>query len=405
MKTQKCWQQLAKFTLLLFSLSLSGIKCCTTPSIRYMFMLLCQGDSWGVLVLPAPPGSASRDTRSHAHTHPKTKLKLFSFVTAVYLNIVLLWAGCSGIDLIVDHVYLGKSRCLDAFTIALNQAIIECEGGVKHWYASTLELQLASIEMCHACRKVPTLRVRVGDQTPSTLWSPRHSQKNLSNTHSSKVGLSSRVPGVHTFCLTWEFPEEIPAEVVWPASLQQLSFGEYFNQPIAGVVWPASLQQLSFGKSFNQPIAGVVWPASLQQLSFGSNFNKPIAGVVWPASLQQLSFGLYFNQPIVGVVWPASLQQLSFGESVNMLGNGFNQPIVDVVWPSSLQQLSFGGTFNQPIAGVSWPTSLQQLSFGGTFNQPIAGVTWPTSLQQLSFGKSFNQPRVGVRPTTGIVRE
>ncbi|CAN0496281.1 unnamed protein product, partial [Ectocarpus sp. 12 AP-2014] len=40
--------------------------------------------------------------------------------------------------------------------------------------------------------------------------------------------------------------------VAWPASLQQLSFGDYFDQPIVGIAWPLSLQQLSFGRAFNQ---------------------------------------------------------------------------------------------------------------------------------------------------------
>jgi len=60
-----------------------------------------------------------------------------------------------------------------------------------------------------------------------------------------------------------------------PASLQQLSLGEAFNQPIAGVVWPTSLQQLSFAGDFNQPIVGDLWLASLQQLAPGFSFNHP----------------------------------------------------------------------------------------------------------------------------------
>lgn len=66
-----------------------------------------------------------------------------------------------------------------------------------------------------------------------------------------------------------------PTLIVWPASLQQLSFGGYFSQPFSGVVCPVTLWQLSFGCCFNQPIADVVWPASLQQLSFGYAFSQP----------------------------------------------------------------------------------------------------------------------------------
>ncbi|CAN0553692.1 unnamed protein product, partial [Ectocarpus sp. 8 AP-2014] len=57
----------------------------------------------------------------------------------------------------------GRTRCLDAFIVALNQT---CDGGEKRWYASTLELQLVSLEFCGACRHVPTLDVRVNRQTP-----------------------------------------------------------------------------------------------------------------------------------------------------------------------------------------------------------------------------------------------
>ncbi|CAN0352010.1 unnamed protein product [Ectocarpus fasciculatus] len=86
----------------------------------------------------------------------------------------------------------------------------------------------------------------------------------------------------------------------WLQRLTNLYFDS--DMPVANVVWPASLQQLTFGWGFNQPIVNVVWPASLQQLSFRREFNQPIVNVVWPASLQKLSFGGRFNQPIAEVV-------------------------------------------------------------------------------------------------------
>ncbi|CAM9304770.1 unnamed protein product [Ectocarpus sp. 4 AP-2014] len=42
--------------------------------------------------------------------------------------------------------------------------------------------------------------------------------------------------------------------------------------PIHDVSWPMRLQHLVLG-NFNQPIAAVVWPTSLEQLSFGRKFN------------------------------------------------------------------------------------------------------------------------------------
>eukprot|EP00903_Cladosiphon_okamuranus_P009027 g8632.t2 len=39
--------------------------------------------------------------------------------------------------------------------------------------------------------------------------------------------------------------------VAWPASLQRLSLGDFFDQAITGVLWPDWLQQLSSGNGFN----------------------------------------------------------------------------------------------------------------------------------------------------------
>ncbi|CBJ26958.1 expressed unknown protein [Ectocarpus siliculosus] len=57
----------------------------------------------------------------------------------------------------------GRRKCLDAFIVALNQT---CDGRENRWYASTLELQLVSLKFCGACRRFPTLHVRVDRQTP-----------------------------------------------------------------------------------------------------------------------------------------------------------------------------------------------------------------------------------------------
>ncbi|CAM9481601.1 unnamed protein product, partial [Ectocarpus sp. 13 AM-2016] len=240
----------------------------------------------------------------------------------------------------------GNSKCLDALVVALNQA---CDGQEKRWYVSTLELQLVSLEVCGACRSVQTLHVRVKRQTPPSLWFPSQSHTTTNN-RSPEVGIPSRVPVVQAFGLTWALPMEVLQQrsaievrsgsgcrranahssaaslgsVVWPPRLKRLVFES--DMTVNTASWPASLQQLSFGCGFNQPIVGVAWPASLQKLSFGYSFNQPIFGAVWPVSLRQLSFGYCFNQPIVGVAWPASLQQLSFGVD-------FNQPIAEVVWP------------------------------------------------------------------------
>jgi len=230
--------------------------------------------------------------------------------------------------------------------VAINQA--GWGGEEKSWYTSTLELQLASLEFCRACRNVSTLLVHVDAATPRSLWAPDAGHSAQQESPTSNV--LSRVPSVRALGVSWSRCSV--------DHLQQMSTPKF----------------LSFGQSFSEPITEVGLPASLLQLSFGECFNQPVLGVAWPPCLVQLSFGVKFNQPIVGVVWPDSLQQLSFRDD-------FNQPLVGVVWPSSLQKLSFGTCFNEPIVGVVWPASLQQLSLGMKFNQPILGVVWPSSLQ------------------------
>lgn len=47
----------------------------------------------------------------------------------------------------------------------------------------------------------------------------------------------------------------LPAKVFFPFvdqpnSLQSITFGNCFNQPIDGVVWPHFLRQLDFGETF-----------------------------------------------------------------------------------------------------------------------------------------------------------
>ncbi|CAN0190334.1 unnamed protein product, partial [Ectocarpus sp. 12 AP-2014] len=100
---------------------------------------------------------------------------------------------------------LGRRRCLDAFIVALNQA---CDGGKRRWYASTLELQLVSLEVCGACRCVPVLHVRVRRRTPRSLWSPCKSHE-TADMRSGEGCISSRVPAVHAFGLTWALPMEV----------------------------------------------------------------------------------------------------------------------------------------------------------------------------------------------------
>lgn len=297
------------------------------------------------------------------------------------------------------------SRSLEVLIVAVNQA-----SDTRQWYTATNELQLASLQLCKACRGARTLPLRVDDNTPPTLLA------DMDGPHPNpEKRVSSRVPRLRARRVTWDLPSldllidaiDTFAEVeqlrfgdsfngsldirAWPCRLRVLTFGiwSHFNQPVVGFVWPASIQQLRFGCHFNQPIQGTEWPISMQQLTFIMGFNQPVEEVVWPRFLQQLDFGQSFNQPIEKAAWPKSLRTL-------VVGNAFNQPVQGVAWPESLRQLEFGGSFNQPVEGATWPPLLQKLRFGFNFNQPIKRGVFPSSLLQLNFGQFFNQPIEGV---------
>ncbi|CAN0575530.1 unnamed protein product, partial [Ectocarpus sp. 12 AP-2014] len=188
---------------------------------------------------------------------------------------------------------LGRTRCLDAFVVALSQA---CEGGKKRWYASTLELQLTSLDMCRACRGTSIWHVCVTDRTPRSLWSSR-TARTRPNTRGWKRCISNRVPVVRALRLVWALSMEDllgkAAVELWTWS-QRLELLESWCASGLGpeVVWPRGLTQLTlFGDLDNAMENNVWWPVHLKYLALEGVFKHPIAEVALPSSLQQLSFG------------------------------------------------------------------------------------------------------------------
>ncbi|EGG24679.1 hypothetical protein DFA_02923 [Cavenderia fasciculata] len=209
-----------------------------------------------------------------------------------------------------------------------------------------------------------------------------------------------------------------------PSTIQSLTFGDSYNQPISVGVLPPTLQSLTFGDGYNQPISVGVLPESLQSLTFGDSYNQAISVGTLPSTLQSLTFGDSYNQAISDGVLPSSLQSLTFGDSYNqeipvgvlpsslqslVFGNEYNQAISVGVLPSSLQSLTFDDRYNQAIS-VSYnqaisvgvlPSSLQSLTLGDNYNQPLSVGVLPSSLLSLTFGWHYNQPiSVGVLPST-----
>ena len=100
---------------------------------------------------------------------------------------------------------LAESRCLDAFTAAFSHHESERSGKCyqkSRWYVSTLELQLASLEFCRACRSVPTWHLRLEEGAPERLWRPPRIFETPDVTLSSNDGESKRVPAVRALGLT-----------------------------------------------------------------------------------------------------------------------------------------------------------------------------------------------------------
>lgn len=316
--------------------------------------------------------------------------------------------------------FAGSARnpCLDAFAVALSQT---CEG--DRWYTSTKELQLASLDFCHACRSVTTLSLTVNDAIPRRLLAaadaPLPNRKRL---------CPSRVPRLRARRVWWGLPTAAELRkptfsladatemyfdddfadsldgIAWPHRLKDVSFTGHskFNRPLDKVTWPACLQKLTFGEGFNQPIRGNVWPSSLQELTFGTDFDTSGDETEWPTNLLRLRLVFRFNHPISGVVWPASLREL-------VLGNSFDRPIEDVAWPDSISHLTFGKAFNKPVERVTWPAALDDLSFGelyddfqggslmlSAFNQAVGQASWPTSLRRLTLGHDFRRSLMGL---------
>ncbi|CAN0162699.1 unnamed protein product [Ectocarpus sp. 4 AP-2014] len=290
------------------------------------------------------------------------------------------------------------SKRLRAFCAVLGDTI---DG--KHWFSSTKQLQLVSVDFCSECRSVRRQHLRVDDDTPGWLLGvagvplraadktfrsrvPRLRAREVTWKRSSAAMLKKplfALAEAESMTFGWRF-DDGPEAVIWPRRLGKVVLGERLYHTINCISWPESLRRLTLGCDFNQSITGIRWPASLKQLTL-CGFNQTVQGVQWPASLQQLTFGLFFNQPIGNdVTWPKSLQQLTFGTD-------FNQAVVGVTWPASLQQLTFGNKFDRDIEGVVWPASLQQLTFGKNFNRTIEGVAWPSTLRKMTFGLRFNR--------------
>eukprot|EP00752_Nemacystus_decipiens_P009055 g8085.t1 len=336
--------------------------------------------------------------------------------------------------------------CLDAFRVVLN----DHDGSQRRgWFSSTVNLSMASLQFCVACRIARLYHVRIATFSP-WLKNDRHEEgestqqqqlsvaTNVPEYYSSISSSCPRIPRLRARRVTWElstaqsdgqltadlerlmvFGDDMNDDVeeaLFPPLLQELSFSRDFKRatvPLTtsggggggggGVrgrdVASSSLQELIFGSYFNEVFdESFELPKSLTRLNMGSRFNRPLNQIRWPRAMRHLALGWRFDQDVRGLALPPCLHTLEFGFS-------FNRPIAGVALPASLHRLTFGDMFNEPIDGVrQWPAYLRHLEFGSEFNQQIQGVSWPPLLLELSFGWKFNQPVVGVAWPTSLER-
>lgn len=147
---------------------------------------------------------------------------------------------------------------------------------------------------------------------------------------------------------------------------------------------PGGLQNLTFGNGFDQDMNQVTLPRTLQHLAFGRS-GLPIKGLTFPDELKSLTFVNFSPKQIRDkVTLPGSLRSFT-------LGDRFNQSLDPVTLPSSLESLILGRDFNQSLQGLTLPKSLQSLTFGENFDQSLDKVTWPSGLQTLKFNDKFLQ--------------
>ncbi|CAM9529905.1 unnamed protein product [Laminaria digitata] len=216
-------------------------------------------------------------------------------------------------------------RWLHIFEIALKQT----ERG--KWFESTLELQLASFELCVACRGVRTLLVTIGFSIPLSLWGgDDHSDDPLKPTKWRQV------PPLRAASVAWIMPVDTLVPTLLESDLQS-GRGCF--------------------RSVGDDAAVVTW-ADLSDAG-RDRLKNAVRLVSWPPSLHRRTIG--------GPKRPSRVKGYPFSDLMYWL-------VESITWSKSLVELNFGYYFNQPIAGVVWPPSLLRLTFGDSFSQPIAGI-------------------------------
>ena len=160
-------------------------------------------------------------------------------------------------------------------------------------------------------------------------------------------------------------------------SLQQLTFGFHFNQPVKGALDNLTqLQQLTFGYDFNQPVEGALDNLTqLQQLTFGERFNQELE---IPLNIKILK--IYCNNKKIIDYLPNSIEELYLGEKFNLELNNLhpNASVSEarmlLCWPNSIKKISYdpGSNYNKELNNL--PKSLEKLYLPKNYNKEIKNI-------------------------------
>lgn len=155
-----------------------------------------------------------------------------------------------------------------------------------------------------------------------------------------------------------------------PDGLEELRLGAAFNHEIENTRLPKRLKRLFFSadSKFDQPVAGVEWPSSLEELRFGNCFDQPM--------VQNGSGGVWGNGHVE-----------NFSGSVEGPFGGGGTSCTMTLFPATLRELHFGWAFSYSLQGLELPRSLRRLSFFQRYPMShVRGLEWPDSLQSISVG-------------------
>jgi len=140
-----------------------------------------------------------------------------------------------------------------------------------------------------------------------------------------------------------------------PLSIQEISMGAYFDEPVDVLKYYRQLRKLCFGRAFNHELEHL--PECLKELLFPleSLFDQSID--LLPSGLQVLTLGDQFNQPVTRL--PSDLKKLQ-------IGDGFSHPLpFPDPLPNNLQSLVVGYKFYHHID--QFPSTLRVLILKGAY--------------------------------------